>query len=283
MTIEFNDDLADILAAPVASRVVDPAKVALADAISTQLFEERCPKCGGTGTFRSWSGRLLGKCHPCHGTGKLTFKHSFQERQASRDYSRDLHARKVAAWKIANPEVTAWFTGNEFPFAVAMAEAVEKYGSLTDRQLAASQKCVAALVAKRDASLARAAVAPSINIDRVEVAFEKAVAYGIKRPRLNLDAFTFKPAGSQSRNPGAVYVVEGENYLGKIQAGKFVCSGICTPDQQTRILAAAADPEAAAVAYGRRTGQCAVCRRTLTVGESIDRGIGPVCAERMGW
>lgn len=35
--------------------------------------------------------------------------------------------------------------------------------------------------------------------------------------------------------------------------------------------------------YGKLYGVCAICGRTLTNEESIERGIGPVCAERMGW
>lgn len=38
-----------------------------------------------------------------------------------------------------------------------------------------------------------------------------------------------------------------------------------------------------ATAYGIRTHRCLICGRTLTVKESIARGIGPVCAGRMGW
>jgi hypothetical protein len=45
----------------------------------------------------------------------------------------------------------------------------------------------------------------------------------------------------------------------------------------------AADPEQAAVAYGKRFGQCSVCARELTNEDSINRGIGPICAERFGW
>lgn len=45
----------------------------------------------------------------------------------------------------------------------------------------------------------------------------------------------------------------------------------------------AADPAAASLAYGRELGHCGVCGRTLTHPESIDRGIGPICAEKMGW
>jgi hypothetical protein len=35
--------------------------------------------------------------------------------------------------------------------------------------------------------------------------------------------------------------------------------------------------------YGKLYGVCAICGRTLTNEESIERGIGPVCAGRMGW
>lgn len=38
-----------------------------------------------------------------------------------------------------------------------------------------------------------------------------------------------------------------------------------------------------AIAYGKKFGRCAVCNRELTDEESIERGIGPVCADRMGW
>lgn len=41
--------------------------------------------------------------------------------------------------------------------------------------------------------------------------------------------------------------------------------------------------EERAAAFGKITGQCLICNRTLTVQESIDRGIGPVCAGKMGW
>lgn len=41
-----------------------------------------------------------------------------------------------------------------------------------------------------------------------------------------------------------------------------------------------ADPKAAAVEYGHRTGSCCVCGRTLTDPESVAAGIGPVCASK---
>lgn len=35
--------------------------------------------------------------------------------------------------------------------------------------------------------------------------------------------------------------------------------------------------------YGRELGECGHCGRTLTNDESRERGIGPVCASKMGW
>jgi len=37
-----------------------------------------------------------------------------------------------------------------------------------------------------------------------------------------------------------------------------------------------------AEAFGRETGNCAICGRTLTRDDSIARGIGPVCAGKVG-
>lgn len=38
-----------------------------------------------------------------------------------------------------------------------------------------------------------------------------------------------------------------------------------------------------AAEFGHRVGRCVMCGRDLTNPESVERGYGPVCAERMGW
>jgi hypothetical protein len=43
------------------------------------------------------------------------------------------------------------------------------------------------------------------------------------------------------------------------------------------------DPKAASQAYARESGCCGICGRTLTTPESLEAGIGPVCAERSGF
>ena len=59
----------------------------------------------------------------------------------------------------------------------------------------------------------------------------------------------------------------GETYRGKIEDA---------------LRAIAADPKAAAAAYGHLTGSCGVCGRHLEDKDSIERGIGPVCWGKFG-
>ena len=57
----------------------------------------------------------------------------------------------------------------------------------------------------------------------------------------------------------------------------------CNAETEARIIAVAANPAEAAVAYGKMTGACAICGRHLENEESVARGIGPVCAGKYGF
>jgi hypothetical protein len=126
-----------------------------------------------------------------------------------------------------------------------------------------------------------------VNLQAVEDAFARAKGVGIRNPKLTLDGFTLSPAKATSANAGAIYVKQGREYdgayLGKVLRGAFQPSRDCDDDTKGKVLAAMADPLASAVAFGKKFGKCAVCYRDLTDPESIERGIGPICAERMGW
>ncbi len=113
-------------------------------------------------------------------------------------------------------------------------------------------------------------------------AFDAAKANGLKHPKMRFEGFQASLAGAQSKNAGAVYLKDGEAYLGKIAAGKFLASRDCSDAMRAAIVATMADPLAAAVAFGRRTGACSCCGRELTDKDSVARGIGPICAERFG-
>lgn len=259
-------------------------------------FEEACRKCNGTGVYHGFS-RHGRACFACGGKGKMQFKTSPEQRAKAKQYAEnhkvkqaEKKAANVQAWLDANKAEAEWLleaAGRGFEFAVSLQAALHKYGSLTDGQLAAVRKCVIASaerMAKRAAEKVEAEkTAPQISIEAIEVAFNKAKEAGIRYPRLRLDTFVFTPAASHGKNPGAVYVKSGEQYLGKILGGKLYATRECPSEASERIVAAASDPHAAAVAYGKKFGCCAVCGRELTEGGSIERGIGPVCAEKYGW
>jgi hypothetical protein len=178
----------------------------------------------------------------------------------------------------------AWIeSAGNFAFAVSMQETVGRFGSLTDNQMAACRKCMEGRRSAAEARVAREVSAPAITVMKIEDAFGSARDAGLKWPKLNLGTFVFKPAGATSKNAGSIYVTEHGEYLGRVTAGKFIRVAACTEVQQDQILEAAADPEAAAIAYGVRTGACSCCGRPLTAGVSIDRGIGPICATKYGW
>jgi hypothetical protein len=88
-------------------------------------------------------------------------------------------------------------------------------------------------------------------------------------------------------NSGCLYIKsQCGSYFGKVDAaGTFrrapglACSETAVVEALRK---AQADPEAAAVAYGRETGSCCCCGRGLTNQVSIDLGIGPICLEKLG-
>lgn len=256
---------------------------------TTVLFKENCKKCRGTGKFVGYTGFTLGECFSCKGAGFHEFKTSPQYRLNARTSTAARKERQatatIDAFAAQNPAEHAWMvkTAPRFEFAQSMLDAVVKFGSLTEKQLAAVQKCVAKDAERNVERAARVEAAPQIDISKIEVSFLKAVEAGIKRPKLRLAEFKFSPAPVTGNNAGAIYVKAGETYLGKIAGGKLFKSRDCDASTEASILVAAADPEAAAIAYGRQFGQCAICARELSNQESIDRGIGPICADKFGW
>jgi hypothetical protein len=57
--------------------------------------------------------------------------------------------------------------------------------------------------------------------------------------------------------------------------------GVASLSESVKVLLG--DPKAASKAYAAESGCCGICGRTLTTPESIERGIGPTCAEKTGW
>lgn len=270
------------------------AAPAVASAAVT-LYSENCDKCGGSGRYYRVS-RLGVACFKCGGSGKLEFKTSPDYRKRARataaarkqraaDSEAAAKAAKAQAWRDANPEAWAWISSRaeRFDFATQMQCAVTKWGGLTEGQLAAVLRCIETDKA-REAEKAKAAeTAPKVDSQALEAAFSKAKASGLKWPKINLGGLVVSPASATSANAGALYVKQDGQYLGKVMGGRFLKVRECDDDQAERVAELIADPAGAAKAYGLRTGECCVCSRELTDKDSIEAGIGPICAKRFGF
>lgn len=277
----------------------DPLIDAVVVHATRRVYRERCGKCGGSGRYNAPSSLGHNSCLACNGVGYVEFKTApdvrAKQREAvakRRDARAATLAEQVNSWTAQNPDIADWLNRNAakgFEFAQSLRDAVVRYGALTPNQYAAVERCIErekARQAQWDAERnARVTQAPTVSIAAIETAFGTAKGNGIKWPKLRLADFVFSPAGANSANAGAVYVKskESDQYLGKIKEGRFLRSRECSETQERTVIEVASDPEAAAVAYGRRSGQCSVCGRELSNKESVDRGIGPICAEKYGW
>lgn len=300
MSDDLNDSLDDLLGGPVVTdgrvRPTPPASY------TPPTFTEQCSACRGTGRFVSWSGRVVGECFKCKGAGKKTFKSSTADRAKAREGSAARSARKaeqerierdaaVEAWKVEHPAAYAWLLAkvDRSSFATSLFNSLRQWGSLTPGQLSAVEKIVAEDAAKAVEAAARKASAPVVEVAAIEAAFDKARddaardREGVRWLKLRLDTFTFTDAPASGKFEAAILVREGDAKLGRIVDGRLIRNFACTDAQADRIVAAAADPAAAAIAYGQRTGSCAVCGITLTNKVSRARGIGPICAAKYGF
>lgn len=119
-------------------------------------------------------------------------------------------------------------------------------------------------------------------------AFEAAKAKGAKRLTLRFDGVNVKPnrdltalwVTSQTETEVGNYGVQ-PKYLGKVT--RIGMDSRLSDDVKEVILQASNDPLTAAIRYGKVSGECSCCGRELTDPQSIERGIGPICATKFGW
>lgn len=193
--------------------------------------------------------------------------------------------KRIAEWQERHRTEWGWITGcmGRFDFARSMHDALMRWGSLTDGQLAAVRRCLERDVAPRETPIAKHSVAGA-GFDKLIECFARA-SKTLKHPALEVHTdgmlVRFKPAKADGKHPNNVYVTVNSTYVGRIDAeGGFFPTRSCVSDVHTRILDIGRDPIAAAVASGHKTGRCAICTRRLDNEESVARGIGPICYER---
>ena len=264
-----------------------------------ERFKATCRKCGGSGTFIGYTGRVLGNCFTCNGKGYRLTKTDPAVLEANRakaaakkvEQAADASAR-ADAWLEANPVEADWLrepVRGDFTFHADMLASLRQYGSFTEKQEAAVRNAAAKSAARKAQWAAekadREAGAAVLMMDKIREGFESAVRF-LKRPKLRIANVQFSLAPATGKNAGCIYVVRADDdtYLGKITPeDKFLRSRECTDGDAEIVARVAADPKAAAEAHGHEFGYCSCCGRELTNPESVARGIGPICAERWGW
>ena len=253
-------------------------------------YREKCGACNGTGSFYSYTGRKVGRCFRCDGAGVKHYKTAPEQRAKAREQSRERKARKLSenldAVRSAYPAAFAYVeaqikSGRGGDFYQSLYEQASKRGEWSEKQRAAIER---AFERDKERAAKRERDAVAVDFTGIRGVFDAALGSGLKRPKLRAEGLVISLAGPSSSNAGCLYVkCRTDEYLGKITPeGKFYGVRSCTDDHKEALKRVSDDPLAAAVAYGRETGECSCCGRELTNAESIELGIGPVCRDKWG-
>lgn len=182
----------------------------------------------------------------------------------------------------------------DFEFLVSIKDQFERNGRLSFRQLASVVNCMVADMQRQERQRERevdTAAAGAWNGESkipngiYTVKFDDG-SYRTIRLRATWESrkqnvgeqVACYLAGSDNESDYApfAFVHHGESFLFK----KFAKN----EDLKNALAALLADPETAkamGVEYARQSGNCYVCNRQLTTPESIEAGIGPICAGRI--
>lgn len=109
---------------------------------------------------------------------------------------------------------------------------------------------------------------------------------GLKYPKArfltpNNNEMVLSVASAKSKVPGSIFIRIAGEYAGRIATdGTLVGRGLET--LKPTLDAIAADPAAAAKAYGALRAACSFCGKQLDDAGSVEVGYGPVCAKHYG-
>lgn len=252
-----------------------------------------CPKCKGSGRYRVGSHsrfstvRDLGPCFKCNGSGSVTeaVAKAHNTRETNKAQKQRQETEQRTAWIDAHRDVIQWIYDNlpRNDFAGSLVSQYEQKGTLSPGQITAVRNAIKRR-AGRQAERAKTdvAVAPA----GLDLSHVPAGHYAVPDGETRLKVLIEKPVNEPDEPTkwhGWIFVSDGAEYgqrrkYGRQEPGKSY-SGLI----EKELRSIAADPKAAAIAYGKLTGRCAICHRKLENEESVERGIGPICADKQGW
>lgn len=247
---------------------------------------EICYKCKGSGRYRVGNHqygtyRDLGPCFTCGGSGSVSA--AVAKAHRTKETNKAAKAAEQNTWLKEHGDVTRWI-GDKLPysgFAQSLNTHFEKTGRLSVGQVIAVRKILAENVERAKArELAVVAAAPQGN--GLSLSHVPAGRYAVPNGDTRLKVLIKKPE-APSKWAGFIFVSDGAEYgqarnYGRQAPGKTYSGMI-----ENELRQIAADPRAAAVAYGKLTGTCCLCGRKLENEASVEAGIGPICAAKEGW
>jgi hypothetical protein len=235
----------------------------------------KCQKCNGTGIFVSYSGKPLGECFSCRGSGVVGEEKKPQPEATHRPH---VNTDMVSVFEKEHPAELRWLlaNGEGSEFYSSLLGQITRKGYLSEKQMACVHRGMNREVKPQFSDV-------KVNAEAIMDRFNDAYNSGLKWPKLHIGDLVISRAGDNSRNPGSLYVKFQGEYVGKINPeGYFLKSHACTDEALEAIKEIAEDVLKAAQLHGIETGQCSCCGRELTNPLSVELGIGPICRERWG-
>lgn len=186
--------------------------------------------------------------------------------------------------ELSDAEVLQSLRGSRSTFAQDLAR---KFNKLSASQYAWAHKIAVDSIKQQQNVDVVDNTQPS-QFEALFAAFEAAKKGGAKRLTLRFEGINVKPnrdltalwVTSQTEKEEGNYGLQ-PKYLGKVTRQQI--DSRLSDDVKEVILSASSDPLTAAIRYGKVSGECSCCGRELTDPQSIEQGIGPVCARKFGW
>lgn len=243
-----------------------------------------CETCSGTGTAQRADETFCGECF---GGGWVPVPTSWRSRFGQVATTVIPSGGRPAgggpsrpAMATYDPSLIEWLAKQTWSdFAQSLAEQAKRTGRLSPAQVASATsmkaKCEAREAAKRTE---RAVEAKSSDEDPLDLSHVPSGLYAVPggdtRLKVQIDNVRKgKWDGWVFVKDAAVYG-EGRRY-GSQKPGQYYKGQIT---EALRVIAA--DPMAAAAAYGQLTSTCGRCGRPLEDKDSVARGLGPDCAKK---
>jgi hypothetical protein len=174
-----------------------------------------------------------------------------------------------------------------------MADKLDRFGSfVSEKQAGYAAKLIAWSLPKPYSAVIEATVRPPVAAPQQARTSEAAelVRANPTLPKLfdlmqRLSKFRIGKLTIARKNGDSLCWIkheDAEKVIGRLTDGGTLTLwqrlGVDLQDVSRALLEIEADPERAAVLHGKASGNCSICGRDLTDPESIERGIGPICA-----